>query len=255
MKNSVLVFFFFITVGTILSFAQTVNVKTFGVSPRDVERDSLEHFFDVAYNSLQNVGKEVKVYLEGTSDVAFTNATWTFSSKPAGSNASFGAVKDVDTSTQIVSFIPDVVGTYVIEFADGGDAALLTINAALYLGVEGGTVACKTCHGPIPADNPNIYDKWLGTGHSTMLVRGLDGVLSSHYSEACIKCHTTGYIPNAANDGFDDFPFVFPTVLQPRMFDSMKTAYPEAMNLANIQCESCHGPGSAHQATFQILKW
>ena len=51
MKNSILVFFFFITVGTILNIAQTVSVKTFGVSPRDVERDSVEQYFDVAYNS------------------------------------------------------------------------------------------------------------------------------------------------------------------------------------------------------------
>ena len=206
------------------------------------------------FNSLQNVGKEVKVYLEGTSSVALSNATWGFSSKPAGSNATFGPVKDMDSSNQIVSFIPDVVGTYVIEFASGGNLALITVNAALYLGVEGGAVACKTCHGPLPSDNPGIYDKWLGTGHADMLVRGLDGTLSSHYSEACIKCHTTGYVPGAANNGFDDFPFVFPSVLQPGMFDSMKAVYPDAMMRANIQCESCHGPGSAHQGDLSNSK-
>ncbi len=46
------------------------------------------------YNGLQNVGKEVKVYLKGTSTLALSNPTWGFSSKPAGSNAAFGAVKD-----------------------------------------------------------------------------------------------------------------------------------------------------------------
>ena len=88
-----------------------------------------------------------------------SNPTWGFSSKPAGSNATFGAVKIVDTSNQIVSFIPDVAGTYEIEFASSGQVAIITINAGLYLGVEGGgAVSCKTCHGPFLLTNPGIYD-------------------------------------------------------------------------------------------------
>lgn len=246
MKKSILVFFFIITVGTILSFAQTVSVKTFGVTPRAVETDSIEHYFDVAYNSLLNVGKDVKVYLTGTSTSSLINPTWAFVSKPSGSNAVFTIPKVIDTSNQIVTFIPDVVGKYEIQFTDGSLGDTIFIDAALYLGVEN---SCKNCHGPLPYDNPGIYDKWLGTGHADMLVRGLDGTLSSHYGSSCISCHTTGYIPGANNNGFDDFPFVFPSVLQPGMFDSMKTVYPQAMNLANIQCESCHGPGSDHVNT------
>jgi hypothetical protein len=247
MKKSLLVFFLLISTLTISTFAQSVTVKTFGVSPRDVARDTVALYFDIAYNSLQNVGKEVKVYLKGTSDVALSNPTWGFSSKPAGSNATFGAVKDVDTSNQLVTFIPDVVGTYEIEFASSGQVAIITINAGLYLGVEGGAVSCKTCHGPLPSDNPGIYDKWLGTGHSTMLVRGLNGTLSDHYGPNCISCHTTGYIPGAANDGFDDFGFVFPDSLYPGQYDNMVAQFPDAMKRANVQCESCHGPGSEHQ--------
>ena len=97
MKNSILVFFFFFAVGTMLSFAQTVSVKTFGVSPRDVSKDTVEQYFDRAYNSLLNVGKETKVYLKGTSSVALSGATWSFSTKPAGSNATFGPIKNLDT--------------------------------------------------------------------------------------------------------------------------------------------------------------
>ncbi len=155
-------------------------------------------------------------------------------------------LKTVDTSNQIVTFVPDVVGTYEIEFASSGQVAIITVNAGLYLGVEGGAVSCKTCHGPLPADNPGIYDKWLGTGHSDMLVRGLNGTASDHYGPNCISCHTTGYIPGAANDGFDDFAFVFPDSLYPGQYDNMVAQYPDAMKRANIQCESCHGPGSEH---------
>ena len=245
MKKSILVFFFFITVGTLLSFAQTINVKTFSVSPRAVERDST-NYFDVAYNGLLNVGKEVKVYLKGTSTASFTNPTWAFVSKPSGSNAVFTTPKVIDTSNQIVTFIPDVVGKYEIQFTDGSLGDTIFIDAGLYLGVEN---SCKNCHGPLPYNNPGIYDKWLGTGHSDMLVRGLDGTLSSHYGSNCISCHTTGYNPGASNNGFDDFPFIFPDTLFVGQYQNMVNQYPEAMNLANIQCESCHGPGSDHVNT------
>ncbi|MEO8232510.1 MAG: hypothetical protein ABI638_09515, partial [Ignavibacteriota bacterium] len=97
MKKSLLLFFFAFAVGTI-SFAQTVSLKTFGVTPRDVSKDTVEQYFDRAYNSLLNVGKETKVFLQGTSTVALSGASWNFSTKPTGSNATFGAVKDLDTS-------------------------------------------------------------------------------------------------------------------------------------------------------------
>ena len=78
MKKSVLLFFMLFAVGTMLSVAQTVNIKTFGVTPRDVSRDTTEHYFDRAYNSLLNVGKETKVYLQGSSTVALSGATWNY---------------------------------------------------------------------------------------------------------------------------------------------------------------------------------
>jgi hypothetical protein len=109
------------------------------------------------------------------------------------------------------------------------------------------TGACYICHnGTFVPVGVSLYSNWEKTGHATMLERGLNGTASDHYGESCIKCHTTGYDKLAANDGFDDFPFTFPTVLQAGMYDSMKTAYPKAMALANIQCESCHGPGANH---------
>jgi len=258
MKKNVLLFTGFLFILSSVLFAQTVNVKTFGVSPRDVARDTNNpKYFNVAYNSLQNVGKEVKVYLKGTSTVAFTNATWTFSSIPAGSNATFGMVKDIDTSNQIVTFIPDVVGTYEIEFSDGGQVALISINAGLYLGVEGGAVSCKICHGPLPVGKPGIYDKWLNTGHANIFTEAMAGTLSDHYGPNCISCHTTGNIPNANNDGFDDLDFVYPSgpdSLNENTWQLLLTNSPNAMKRANIQCESCHGPGSAHQGDLSNSK-
>ena len=51
MKKSVLIFFFLFAVGTMLSFAQTVTLSTYGVAPYDVTVDTVEHYFDRPYNS------------------------------------------------------------------------------------------------------------------------------------------------------------------------------------------------------------
>ncbi len=228
-----------------IGYAQTLKVSTYGLSPRDVERDTLTtpKYFDRAYNGLQNVGNETKVFLKAEKSTKFTSPVWTFLSKPSGSTVAFGSTKDVDTSNQIINFIPDKVGTYVIVVSDGALADTITINSSLFVGIDKG--ACYVCHNGLLSPDP-IFNNWTQTGHSTMLERGLDGTLSSYYAERCISCHTTGYDTTATNNGFDDRPFTFPSVLQAGMYDSMKTVYPEAMQLANIQCESCHGPGENH---------
>ena len=226
------------------TFAQTLTLKTYGVSPRDSERDTVDHYFDRPYNGLLNVGKETKMFFKASIDEGFLHPVWSIDEKPAGSTANFGATKDVDDLTQIISFIPDLVGTYKISVTSDTSTASLTINSALYLGINSSPPNCVDCHN-------NAYfgykvDEWSKTGHASMLERGLDGTLSSHYGESCIKCHTTGYDPDANNDGFDDFPFVFPDSLYPGVYDMTVAAYPEAMQRANIQCESCHGPASGH---------
>ena len=244
MRKLLLASLIFLLFGTSFIMGQEVSLKTFGVSPRDVERDSIEMYFDRAYNGLMNVGKETKVYLIGKSDMSLNNPTWNFIFKPGGSSATFGTTKDMDTSSQIITFIPDVVGTYKIQFMDGSAGDTIVINSALYLGVEGGAVSCVGCHNTAAFDYK--YDKWLQTGHAMIFEEGLNGTLSNHYGSSCISCHTTGYDSNADNDGFDDWGFVFPDSLYPGVYDQMVGLYPDAMMRANIQCESCHGPGSAH---------
>jgi hypothetical protein len=207
--------------------AQELKLTTYGVSPRDVERDTVEQYFDRRYNSLQNVGMETKVFLKGQFvDSVLTAPTWTFLERPAGSTASFGITKDLDSSTQLITFVPDTVGHYVIEFSDGAAADTITINSALFLGVEGGAVNCISCHNNAQWDFK--YDGWLQTNHASTFQRGLDGILSSHFQESCVQCHTTGYDENADNDGFDDFGFVFPRLLQELMSNVNSAMVPVA---------------------------
>ncbi|MFZ2865317.1 MAG: T9SS type A sorting domain-containing protein [Ignavibacteriaceae bacterium] len=253
MKKSVLLFFFIMTVGTMLSFAQTVKISTYGVSPYDVETDSVEHYFNRTYSGLRNVGIETKVFLLAKSTAAFSNPTWEVIEKPTGSNVQFGSVKVVDTSNQIITFIPDVQGTYKIKFSSGAQTAEMTFNAALYLGVEGGPVSCKTCHQYSIAGIPDVYNPWSATGHALDNKKAFDGEFG-FFIPSCMPCHTTGFDPAANNDGFDDFPFVFPSVRQPGVYNQLFALYPEAMGRSSIQCEACHGPGSNHLAQIDNAK-
>jgi 2',3'-cyclic-nucleotide 2'-phosphodiesterase (5'-nucleotidase family) len=77
-----------------------------------------------------------------------------------------------------------------------------------------GTEHCATCHTP-------QHLQWRSTAHSTAYATLL-GVHRHHYPK-CVVCHVAGL---GRPSGFD--------VLSPNR------------DLANVQCEICHGPGSLH---------
>lgn len=222
------------------------TLKTHGLSPRQAEEDTTD-FYEYAYNSLLNVGVGTVMYFEG-SDSVLSGAAFSVIDQPATSTADITETEELDAKTMVAMFVPDVEGTYVITFSNNGGADTLTVNAGTYVTVDN----CGLCHNTAKWDYK--IDKWEETGHASMLQRGLDGIASSHYGENCISCHTTGFDEMADNDGFDDFEFVFPDTLFPGMYDSMLTKYPDAMARANIQCESCHGPGSGHYGNLLYSK-
>jgi len=234
-------------------FSQTLTIEPYGVSPAAVNADTSgnPNYLGIktsVFSGLANVGVETKVYLIGTFvDSSLTTPVWNMYEKPAGSGAELSAAVTVDEASEIVTFIADQVGTYRIEISEGTYGDTVVINAAKYLTVSN----CAICH---DGGTSSHVDPWSETGHATFLDRGLDGAASSHYNSSCISCHTTGYDLDAANDGFDDFEFVFPDTLFEGMADSMYTKYPDAMKRANIQCESCHGPGSAHWGATEDSK-
>ena len=147
---------------------------------------------------------------------------------------------------------PDLVGQYtviatIVTTSSGSTNVTKTITAGTYMGVN----TCALCHsGGIVATNK--YTPWQNTAHAHIFTEGINGELGT-YRSSCLACHTVGYnantnaIVNPVNGGFDDVAkqlgWTFPTVMAPTNWAYMQAVYPSLANLANIQCENCHGPG------------
>jgi hypothetical protein len=240
-----------------LAWAQTpvVKIKIEGYSPQEIH--------DLGYTSPRSTGLKVVgvgqvVYLVGRDSLNATVNTyaWTLTGKPAGSIAVLDS-----TNQRQTTFKPDAEGPFtvqlVINTAGGASAPRsIVITSAKFVGVGGmdglpvdfAAGQCALCH------NANFL-AWEKTKHSTFFTRAIDGLseAGTFYNESCIECHTTGFddSPDAVNDGFDDVQdelgWVFPATLQAGNWDSLKANYPKLAHRANIQCESCHGPGSQHK--------
>jgi hypothetical protein len=185
------------------------------------------------------------VYFNGGTQDSYN---WSIASKPAGSSASI-----VDASSRTPHFTPDVAGDYQIAESMSGNSFSI-FNVSEWLGVTAGG-SCSACHSidqTRSSDGRTMtpkYQPWLATGHATFFEESIDGQKSSHYNESCIYCHTVGYnLGNTIyNNGFDDVQEVvgweFPATLMPGNFDAIPS---DLQDLANIQCENCHGPGQQH---------
>jgi hypothetical protein len=209
------------------------------------------------------------VYLEAQTSLGIPasdvqSVTWAITSRPLLSTAvltnsplgtNLPVYAPVDRLTyQVVGrtmLRPDQRGQYTVTAtittaSNGSTNVTQNLTAGVYMGVS----TCKLCH--LGGVAPNIYPLWTNTLHASMFARGIDGANGSYYSQNCISCHTVGYdtAPLANNHGFDDMArtngWTFPTVLTNGNWASMVANYPDVANLANIQCENCHGPGSEH---------
>lgn len=80
--------------------------------------------------------------------------------------------------------------------------------------VYGGARSCAACH-------TSEYEQWKETRHAhalqTLVEKGMQ------YDSRCLKCHTVGF---GQDNGFYNVR--------------------ESMPMANVQCESCHGPAAEH---------
>jgi len=153
--------------------------------------------------------------------------------------------------------------TAQVETSLGNTNLTIVITCGKYLGVGllPNTYGCALCHsGGENQVAPDMVDPWSLTAHANSFALGIEGQRTSHFGVSCLPCHTVGYDTNAAalnNGGFYGLSvalgWMFPTNLSNTNlaagnWASMETNYPSLANVANIQCENCHGAGSQHGA-------
>ena len=235
-----------------VALAQKAYIKIEGISPHVLEEMGIMNLDSVS-SGLPVVGTGTVVWLRGydvSGDTAFKPATsyeWSIVGRPSGSTATLSA-----TNQQLVTFKPDVAGSYQVKLVvNGVDDTTITIIAANYTGVNwkdlsGASLNCASCH---KSATPEVYNKWVASDHATIFERGMNGQVAPYWGPNCWRCHTTGYNTMANNDGFDDVAtqlgFDWNQWKPPRagLFDSLLTTDKKMLSLvATIGCESCHGP-------------
>lgn len=240
------------------------------LTPQDIKDYSLTGLQGASGLSAVGVGQPA--YLEALVNIGIapsniTSVTWVLTNKPIGSVAALASsplgtnvptFKMADRLTLQVAgralLRPDVAGQYTvvatIVTAGGSGTTNLTqnISGGTYLGVQ----VCAFCHsGGVVAEN--VYTHWTNTLHAHAFKDAINGVSTDHFASRCVSCHVVGFDTNAlaVNGGFDDIAaqvgWMFPTNVSNTNWDAMPAAL---QGVANIQCESCHGPGSEHAYAF-----
>jgi hypothetical protein len=215
---------------------------------------------------LNTVGLGEPLYLEVQVDISYTASqvspvVWSLTTKPATSTAALVAsplgsnVPIAEPSDRLAYQVagrqllrPDVHGIYVVSATvTAGSAGATTVAQTYIAGTYVGISACKTCHNGGLATV--MVPSWSQTAHASIFTGGINGADGSEYGANCIPCHTVGYDANSTvqDGGFSalasQLSWKLPSVLQPGNFAAMPAAL---QNVANIQCENCHGPGSEH---------
>jgi hypothetical protein len=247
-----------------------VDVSTYGLAANSDYSGGL---------STIGVGTPAYLEVEVSSNFPASNivsVAWIIASKPAGSGAILTTsplgtnVPIYEPSDRLIYQVaqpggrtvlrPDMVGQYTVQATitttTGATNLTQNMTAATYMGIY----TCELCHsgGQIADDK---WHSWSQTLHAQVFAHEIDGAAEfsgAPLRQSCLQCHTTGYDTNAVavDGGFDDvakqYGWVLPAVATNGNWASMQTNYPSVANLANVQCESCHGPGSQHAGLYGV---
>jgi hypothetical protein len=198
-----------------------------------------------------------------------TNVTFTLTARPAGSASALEAsplgsnvptykIADrIDQNGAPVFKVagrtmlrPDIVGSYTVSASirtgsSGNTNLTQRITASSYLGVN---ASCVLCHsGGLIA--PNRYTNWIETAHAHTFENAISGLSKDSFTASDLPYRTVGYDGNTnANSAGFDFAattngWTFPSTLTSNNWLTLPSGL---KNFANVQCESCHGPGYQH---------
>ncbi len=260
-----------------LTSAQTAKILRVAMTPRMVGTSAPGT--NPVYSGELVVAKGMKVYLAADTTGGVNTFSWSITT-PTGSTTTLSS-----TSTQNVTFVPDMTGSFMVSLTVGSTTDIDTFTVGTYIGVSGGTgYKCALCHGSF-STQPGYaqFSGWQQTPHAKIFQQGVTGqletanvnnMLMGTYSSNCWKCHTTGWDQTANNgnfgylshqSGFDTTwnktytksgsSYLIPTNDQ-TAWNLLTTnpTYSNAAPVASISCESCHGPGSEHVSTLDPSK-
>lgn len=282
-KNLFLGFF---TAAVLAFFAAAVPAATVALNPRiDLRPLTPSEIKDYGLTNVQgasglaNVGVGQPAYLDAQVNVAFAltnifSIAWQITNRPADSQAVLTLTSSPANSQQVklistlpvyepsdrllyqvlnrVILVPDIAGQYyvvaTIVATVGTNQVTNNISQVVTAGKYMGVNTCALCHsGGIVASN--IVATYTNTIHATAMSAAIDGRLGASFSARCLSCHNLGFDTNAlaANGGFDDIAaqvgWTFPATLTNGNWAAMPA---KLKNVANVQCENCHGAGSEH---------
>ncbi|MCS7089133.1 MAG: hypothetical protein NZM03_00170 [Limisphaera sp.] len=215
-------------------------------------------------SGLDTVGIGQPVYLDLLLPKTITNVTgiaWDLTLKPVGSTDTLQpsplgpSIPPYEPRAQLDYRVadrkllkPTAAGQYTVQATVTVSGTNLVVRRNVSVGTYLGAHTCALCHsGGIVADNK--YPQWQRTAHATYFTRAINGQVSSFYRSSCMPCHVVGFDtdPAAVNGGFDDVAAQLGWTFPSQLAETNWNALPQPLkNLANIQCESCHGPGSEH---------
>ncbi len=247
----------------LLGQAQSPLLVPRALTPQEIQDYNLPTNLQVS-GGLDTVGIGQPVYLDLLLPKTMTNVTgitWELSLKPVGSVDTLQpsplgpAVPAYEPRAQLDYHVadrrmlkPTMAGQYSVEVRVTTPSTNLVLRRNISAGTYLGAHTCALCHsGGVVAQD--MYHQWRQTAHATYFTRAIDGQVAPFYRSSCIQCHVVGFDtdPAAVNGGFDDVAaqlgWTFPARLTNGNWAAMP---PQLKNLANIQCENCHGPGSEH---------
>jgi len=257
-----------------------------GATDEDFVNFSVGPFSDSVAN--ENVALGEPVFLNGGATNSFgtlTGWTWT-GTKPTGASIAFlkpDKTSPISSADRFVYFVPDQLGKYEIivsQTAPGGSVVkVINLTCGKFVGVGNlvGTTPdpnkgeCAACHAGQLGWLADLANPWLQTGHAQMFSTIVDpsdpyhatAQAKGHWRDAfnfgsnySIDSRTVGWstVTTGTNDGWTPTATSEGYVFQGTTWEEMKRKFPKTAGRSNVQCESCHGPGSEHAGDTTAIR-